>query len=481
MKTNDEKQEEKCDKMTQKLITSHDNSEVELSPVFRFLFFLVFIFFSIIIHTENFVRIKYKLDLDQKSSVICKTIAYIFISFIPIECFDKLTTLLSILLKIIIIYFPIQNYNNNIYIVYCYYFLNNAMNFFLHIFFRIWVDQLAQKKIKSTILYFYNITPIISTILVDLISQSDKIYLNSSNLFILSYIIAVTLITFLFFPSNYFHISGAFIYHKKITRKYSTLSDEEVDYDSMSLFNFQDNEEKENNEISNNDSFFSIFIIPAYIFSVFAKTCLIFMMETISIYIKELIKRENHFENIKNIIAIFGALFGAILSIFIGNYEQKYSCLVVAIFSSIDLIIIFISSYVTNSEFWFCLYIYIFYFITYSFSSIVIGFISSSLLAKIKVFGLAICELLTLYLGNILPKKIYHSIKNIFDGDNFYSWKFSCFYFLAGYFSILLACTFTFRDINRKEIKMNIKKEKMKNLEEDKEIELKCLGPNRNV
>ena len=222
-------------------------------------------------------------------------------------------------------------------------------------------------------------------------------------------------------------------------------------------------------------------MIPAYIFSVYAKTCLIFMMETISIYIKELIKRENHFENIKNIIAIFGALFGAILSIFIGNYEQKYSCLVVAIFSSIDLIIIFISSYVTNSEFWFCLYIYIFYFITYSFSSIVIGFISSSLRAKIKVFGLAICELLTLYLGNILPKKIYHSIKNIFDGDNFYSWKFSCFYFLAGYFSILLACTFTFRDINRKEKKMNIKKEKMKNLEEDKEIELKCLGPNRNV
>ena len=482
MKTNDEKQDDRRDKIAQKIITSNENNtQVELSTVFRFLFFLVFIFFSIVIHCENFVRIKYKLDLDIKSSVICRTISYFFISFFPIEYINKITTLLSILLKTIIIYFPIQNYMKNIYIVYGYYFLNNATNFFFYIFFRIWVDQLAQKKIKSTILYFYNITPIISTIIIDLISQSDKIYINSSNLFILSYIFGLTLIIFLFFPSNYFHISGEFIYHKKITRKYSTISDEELDYDSMSLFNFEDNEEKEDDGKIIYDSFFSIFMIPAYIFSVYAKTCLIFMMEMISIYINELIKRENNFKNIKNLISIFGALFGGILSIFIGNYEQKYSCLIVAIFGSIDLIIIFLSSYVTNSEFWFCLYIYIFYFITYSYSSIIIGYISSSLRIKIKIFGLAICELFSLYLGNIVPKKIYYSIKNIFDGNNFYSWKFSCFYFLAGYFSILLACTFTYRDINRKEIKMNKKKEKMKNLEDDKEIELKCLGPSNNV
>ena len=45
---------------------------------------------------------------------------------------------------------------------------------------------------------------------------------------------------------------------------------------------------------------------------------------------------------------------------------------------------------------------------------------------------------------------------------------------------LLFSCWLFFNFI-RKEIKMNIKKEKMKNLEEDKEIELKCLGPNRNV
>ena len=481
MKIKDEKKDDKCDKMMQKVISSHEsNTEVELSPVFRFLFFLVFIFFSIVIHSENFIRLKYKLNLNTKPEIICKTITYILISFIPIEYINKLTTLLSILLKTIIIYFPIQNYTSNIFIIYIYYFLNNFMNFFLFIFFRIWVDQLAQKKIKSIILYFYHITPIISTMIVELISQSDKIYINSSNLFILSYIIAATLVIFVFFPSNYFHISGAFIYHKKITRKYSTLSDEEVDYDSMSLFNFEENEE-ENDESIKYETFLSIFTIPAYIFSVYAKTCLVFMTEMISIYLDDLVKRENNFENIKNIIAIFGALFGGILSIFIGNYEQKYSCLMVAIFSSIDLIIVFMSSHVTNSEFWFCLYISIFYFMTYSFSSIIIGFISSSLRIKIKVFGLAICELFSLYLGKILPKKIYYLIKNIFDGKNYYSWKFSCFYFLAAYFSILLACTFSYRDINRKEKKMNIKKEKMKNLEDDKELELKCLGPNNNV
>ena len=69
-----------------------------------------------------------------------------------------------------------------------------------------------------------------------------------------------------------------------------------------------------------------------------------------------------------------------------------------------------------------------------------------------------------------MARNIYDYIKTTFDKSNqFFAWRFCLACFLFGYFSILLACTFRYKDLIKieKRAKKDIELEDMDNKNED--------------
>ena len=175
----------------------------------------------------------------------------------------------------------------------------------------------------------------------------------------------------------------------------------------------------------------------------------------------------NNYEILISILSISGSVFGGILSIIVGGYEEIKSCIVVAISSTVTILATFCLFY-SNS--YFTIYIsicFLFFFMNISMGNLE-GYIIQSIPLKYIEFGLNFCGLMST-IGCFIARSIYDYVKITFDKTNqFYAWRFCLACFLFGYFSILLACTFRYRDLN----KINLKKKKEIEMDEfDNEIE----------
>ena len=89
------------------------------------------------------------------------------------------------------------------------------------------------------------------------------------------------------------------------------------------------------------------------------------------------------------------------------------------------------------------------------------GYIIQSIPLKYIEFGLNFCGLIAT-IGCFVARSMYDYIKSTFESTNsLYAWRFCLACYLFGYFSILLACTFRYRDLNKineknkKEIEMD--------------------------
>ena len=96
------------------------------------------------------------------------------------------------------------------------------------------------------------------------------------------------------------------------------------------------------------------------------------------------------------------------------------------------------------------------------------GFIVQSIPLKYKEFGLNFCGFIST-VGCFLARIVYDYIKITFEKSNpFFAWRFCLICFLFGYFSILLACTFRYKNLVK--IKEKEKKDKeLDNLEFENE------------
>ena len=161
---------------------------------------------------------------------------------------------------------------------------------------------------------------------------------------------------------------------------------------------------------------------------------------------------------------------GGILSIFLGGYDSIKSCIIVAISSTITVVANF---YLLNSVSFFSILgsIFILYFFINVSMGDIEGFIIQSIPLKYKEFGLNFCGFLST-VGCFIARNIYNYIKITFEKSNkFFAWRFCLICFLFGYFSVLLACTFRYRDLNKiieKEKKEEIELDTFENEEENK-------------
>ena len=90
------------------------------------------------------------------------------------------------------------------------------------------------------------------------------------------------------------------------------------------------------------------------------------------------------------------------------------------------------------------------------------GYIIQSIPLKYKEFGLNFCGLIST-INCFFARSIYDYIKTTFEKSNqFFAWRFCLTCFLFGYFSILLACTFRYKDL----IKMEKRAKKDNELED---------------
>ena len=223
---------------------------------------------------------------------------------------------------------------------------------------------------------------------------------------------------------------------------------------------------------------YQICLNPCYIFSIFGKSSLFFLITLIDYalidYCTKVITPEekgkifNHYEELISILSISGSIFGGVLSIFIGGYDEVSSCLVVVIS---DLILIIACYFFSYAEYFIIIFIALC--LTFFFLNIIMGdiegFIIKSIPLKYKELGLNFSGLLS-SIGCFLARNNYDYIKITFEKtQEFFAWRFCMCCFLFGFFSILLACTYRYRDILKTK-KIKEKKEK-KGTEMDDDIE----------
>lgn len=472
---------------------NNELNEIKLPRIFRLLFFILFIILTFLFNVEAMGLIdkefKYK-------TFYLKMASFFILCLFPITQYDKLKSIMMFLPSIVFFYFNVT------FIELSSTFLS-FLSFFTKIYalayLRIWIDQFAMIKYKTLFMYILNIIALtgdkISITLTDFFSFKH----NQVKILLVQFLIFMV---FFFTPNHYFFVHQQYYhYHKKIKKENSkaknTNESKEDDSDIVSIFiNLEkDQKEKKDNENNkeeieeieviekkkkkNKDNYlFKIFYNFCYIWSILGKASIYFLIALIDYalidYCGKVLNEEDKENIIKkydfliSILSIAGSIFGGIMSIIIGGYEEIQSCIIVTVSITITIIADF-SLFYSNSYFKivgsFCL---LFFFINVSIGGIE-GYIVQSIPLKYKEFGLNFCGLIST-IGCFLARNIYDYIKNIFEKSNqFYAWRFCLASFLFGYFSILLACTFRYKDLVKKEerVKKDIELEDVDNDEEN--------------
>ena len=444
-----------------------------IHPLHRFLFFISFIILSFLFNIEAIALVnenfKYK-------TFYLKMISFFILCLFPITEYDKMKSIMIFLPSLVLLFFHVT------FIPLSPMFLS-FLCFFTKIYslayLRIWIDQFAMIKFKTLFIYILNIFALSG----DKISMVINKYINYkkilNNILIIQFVIFVV---FFMIPDKFFFIHNKLVHYRTKIAELKEKENEESIIEKKEEDEI-DNDEEKNEEIEENDenesvsvfinyeqekkpqrktkntkfkNLYLIFKNPCYIFSNFGKSSLFFLIALIDYAFKdycshilnpeEEVKIFNNYENIISLLSISGSIFGGILSIFIGGYESISSCIVVSLS---DIIIIITCYYLSYSHFFMIIFIsfcFCFFFVNVIMGSIE-GFIIKSIPLKYKELGLNFSGLLS-NISCFLARNIYDYIKITFDKSfEFFAWRFCMCCFLFGFFSILLACTYRYRDI----------------------------------
>ena len=474
-----------------------------IHPLHRTLFFISFIILSFLFNIEAIALVnenfKYK-------TFYLKMISFFILCLFPITEYDKMKSIMIFLPSLVLLFFHVT------FIPLSPMFLS-FLCFFTKIYslayLRIWIDQFAMIKFKTLLIYILNIFALSG----DKISMVINRYINykkiSNHILIVQFVIFVV---FFIIPDKFFFIHNKLIHYRT---KVAELNDNDNDNDESIIEKKEENdtekndeEKNEENEEKDGDESVSVFINyeqeikqqrktkgtkfknlylifknPCYIFSNLGKSSLFFLIALIDYAFKdycsqilnpeEEVKIFKNYENIISLLSISGSLFGGILSIFLGGYESISSCIVVSLS---DLIVIITCYYLSYTRYFIVIFIsfsFCFFFINVIMGSIE-GFIIKSIPLKYKELGLNFSGLLS-NIACFLARNIYDYIKITFDKSlEFFAWRFCMCCYLFGFFSILLACTYRYRNIvkSKKIIKEQNDKEGTEMTEEEYEEDL---------
>ena len=406
-----------------------------IHPLHRFLFFISFIILSFLFNIEAIALVnenfKYK-------TFYLKMISFFILCLFPITEYDKMKSIMIFLPSLVLLFFHVT------FIPLSPMFLS-FLCFFTKIYslayLRIWIDQFAMIKFKTLFIYILNIFALSG----DKISMVINKYINYkkilTNILIIQFVIFVV---FFMIPDKFFFIHNKLVHYRTKIAELKEKENEESIIEKKEEDEI-DNDEEKNEEIEENDENESVSVFINYEQEKKPQR------KTKNTKFKnpeEEVKIFNNYENIISLLSISGSIFGGILSIFIGGYESISSCIVVSLS---DIIIIITCYYLSYSHFFMIIFIsfcFCFFFVNVIMGSIE-GFIIKSIPLKYKELGINFSGLLS-NISCFLARNIYDYIKITFDKSfEFFAWRFCMCCFLFGFFSILLACTYRYRDIGK--------------------------------
>ena len=453
----------------EKIIEKPKNKS-RIHPVLRLLFFIALIIFAFLFNIEAIALVnenyKYK-------TFYLKMISFFILCLFPITEYDKMKSIMIFLPIIVLLFFhvifiPISSMVLS--------FLSFFTNIYSLTFLRIWLEQFAMIKYKTLFIYILNIITLSGDKISIVINKHINFNKTANKIVLVQFLI---FIVFFFIPDKFFFIHNKIShYHERIKvikkknneKKGENKEDKnnneniieskiEESEESVSVFINYEQEEKKSQKKTKTNKYKHIYQIclnPCYVYSILGKASLHFFIALIDYALidycskvitpKETGKIFNNYELFISILSVSGSIFGGVLSIFIGGYEEVYSCLVVSIS---DLIIVTTCYYFSYTRY----FLVIFFSLCFSFFFINVimgdieGFIIKSIPLRYKELGLNFSGFLST-IGCFCARNIYGYIKITFDKtQEFFAWRFCMCCFLFGFFSILLACTYRYRDI----------------------------------
>ena len=447
--------------------------ESQLSRKIRLLFFLLFIILTFLFNFEAMSLIDKEF---RYKTFYLKMASFFILCLFPINEYDKMKSIMMFLPSLVLFYF------NVIFIELSPAFLS-FLSFFTKIYalayLRIWIDKFAMINYKTLFMYMLNIIALTGDKISIVINRLFSFKYNQTKILIVQFLI---FIFFFFTPDEYFFVhKQCYHFHTEIKKYKEKENDEknkdkEENIEEISIFI---NNEKETKQLEKqkNKNIFHIFLNSCYIWSILGKASIYFLISLIDYALidhcnKVLNDTEKNqiiknYDYIISVLSFAGSIFGGILSIIIGGYEDIESCLIVAVSSSVTILANFCLFY--SHSFFPILgsIILLFFFINILMGDLE-GFIVQSIPLKYKEFGLNFCGFIST-VGCFLARIVYDYIKITFEKSNpFFAWRFCLICFLFGYFSILLACTFRYKNLVK--IKEKEKKDKeLDNLEFENE------------
>ena len=475
------------EKIIEKSKDKEENSEIsasQLSRKLRLVFFVLFIILTFLFNLEAMSLIdkefKYK-------TFYLKMASFFILCLFPINEYDKMKSIIMFLPSIVLFYF------NVIFIELSPTFLS-LLSFFTKIYalayLRIWIDQFAMINYKTLFMYMLNIIALTGDKISIIFSEIISFKHNQTKILILQFLI---FIFFFFTPDAYFYVhKQCYHLHKKIKKNTDgeekntkdkknkekekkenedNKNKDDVNIEIISFFINNEKETKQKEEKKNkNKNIFQIIFNSCYIWSILGKASIYFLSALIDYALIDHCKKVlnddkknrvvQNYDFIISLLSITGSIFGGILSIIIGGYEDIKSCLIVAISSTITILANF-GLFYSDSYFKIMGSIILLFFFINTLMGDLEGFIIQSIPLKYKEFGLNFCGFVST-MGCFIARSIYDYIKITFEKSNpFFAWRFCLICFLFGYFSILLACTFRYRNL------VKIKEKEKKNIELD--------------
>ena len=455
------------EKKSEPLVDQKDEVEkVQLSRVLRFIIFLTFVCLSIVMSGDNGVLSSSKkmvakdLNLSDSEYGIFGSIpstGRIFGSliFMRLLATDNRKLLTCCCIAINGGMFFIYLLTKNKYILFGVRFTIGTVRIYPHIYIPVWVDQFGIKPLKTLMMTVINITSPLGQVVgytIGTFNVPEK--WPYSFALVGSLILGVGSVLFIS-PAKYFSARYTFVGYQDGEKLVSTANART----GNSVFASGEIQVKKKAE---GGSMLEILKSGAFIFSAFVRANLLFIFQVIHLFITDYVTNGLKVDNKKQILAYYGSAsifgptlggaFGGLVSTKAGGYESKKSVFVVIGFGIATLCAAVPLATASNMVI-FAMSLFSFFFCASAILPTIVGYIISSIPKKHKGAGSSLNLLISTLVGNLPGPIIYGFINDRFKATQpTLAWKCTIGYYLLGFVSILLACTFRYRDLNAKEV-----------------------------
>ena len=199
----------------------------------------------------------------------------------------------------------------------------------------------------------------------------------------------------------------------------------------------------------------------AFIFSSYTRANLLFIFQVIHLFITDYVTNGLKIQDKKEILTYYGPAsvlgptlggsFGGFVSTSVGGYENKKSVWVCIVFGTLTLAMTFPLAFATSMKILgVCLFG--FFFCASAVLPTIVGYIIASIPKKHKGAGSSLNLLISTLAGNLPGPIIYGFINDKMKATNpTLAWKITIFYYVLGFCSLILACSFRYSDLVKKE------------------------------